>query len=152
MFISLIALLCGCGLNERERAISDANQAIIDVQEASERVANAIATLPEDELVLDNFGDLNGALADYLDTIDVLNAKLRSLGEMMPELEGYLDTTFRPSAEGAATACQEAIDTFQDEAAETVQWQQAITRIGSCVDSYALAVNAVRAEHLRISG
>jgi hypothetical protein len=148
-FIAFLALLAGCGLSERERAVSRVNAHIRAVEAAGQRVADAIGELPDRDLATGDFEALRGALRAYLDDMDGLNGSMRELGEHLPELDEHVQTTFRPAAEAAASSCQLALDAFDDEPATQEDYQRAITRVGQCLERYATAVSNVKAAHDR---
>lgn len=148
-FIAFLAFLAGCGLSERERAVSHVNAQIRQVEAASQRVADVIAELPARELASGDFASLRTALGDYLAGMDGLNGAMRELGEHVEELEGHISGTFRPSAEAAAASCQNALDALADEGATQEDFQRAITRVGQCLERYATAVSNVKAAHDR---
>lgn len=148
-FIAFLAFLAGCGLTERERAVSRVNAQIRAVEASSQDVADVIAALPDRELNVADFAELRQALQDYLDGMDGLNQAMRELGEQVGELQEHVTGTFRPSAEAAAASCQNALDAFADPAATQEDFQRAITRVGQCLERYATAVSNVKAAHDR---
>lgn len=150
-FIAFLAFLAGCGLSERERAVSRVNTQIRLVEEASQRVADVISELPDRELSANDFEALRTALGDYMSGMDGLNGAMRDLGENLEELAEHVENNFRPSAEAAASSCQNALDAFADEAATQEDFQRAITRVGQCLERYATAVSNVKAAHDRAS-
>ena len=149
LFIAFLALLAGCGLSERERAVSHVNERIRFVETAGQHVADVIGELPDRDLVFADFGNLRDALSEYLVGMDELNAAMRELGAQVTELEEHIAETFRPSAEAAASSCQLAIDALGAEESSQEEFQRAITRIGQCLERYATAVSNVKAAHDR---
>jgi hypothetical protein len=145
-----LAWVSACGLSPRERAVSEANQAIRSVEEAGQVVAEAINRLPETGIERDAFDELNAALRTYMERAEVLNASLRGMVEFFPSLRAHLDTTYRPAAETALQACQEALDTFRADVAHEEDYRRAITRIGLCLGRFATAVTNVSAEYSRL--
>jgi hypothetical protein len=87
-----------------------------------------------------------------MDRMDALNASIRGLGDHYESLAPFLDATFRPAAETAASACQEALDAIVDDEAGQEDIRRALTRIGLCMERYATAVTRVSAEYGRIAG
>lgn len=152
LFIVFVACLAGCGLNEREQAVAAANDAIHHVEEAGLVVAEAIDELPDRALETDDFGVVRSSLRTYVERMELLNAALRELGGRFAPLDPYLTGTFRPAAEAAATSCQEALDTLDDEASDQEAFARALTRIGLCLERYSTAVTNVAAEYGRLSG
>lgn len=154
LFIVAFAALVGmgCGLTERERAVSATNDAIEAVEAAGEDVAERINQLPDGEVDAAALEPLVGALQTYMERMDALNAAIRELGTYYESLAPFLDATFRPAAETAASACQEALDALGDDASEQESVRRALTRIGLCLDRYATAVTRVSAEYGRVAG
>ena len=99
LFIVFVACLVGCGLNERERAVAAANDAIHQVEEAGLVVAAAIDELPDRALETGDFGVVRSSLRTYVERMELLNAALRELGGQFAPIEPYLAGTFRPAAE-----------------------------------------------------
>lgn len=149
LLILLSGLALGCGLNESERAVADTNEAIRGVEEASRAVADAIHSLPEGPLATDAFDGLRAAVERYMGRMETLNERVRSLRPHFPHLAAYIDETFRPAAEAAAAACQEALSTLADTDTDPEAVRRAITRVGLCMDRYATAVTNVSSEYRR---
>jgi hypothetical protein len=149
LFLVFVVWLSGCGLSQRDRAVSDANEAIRSVEEASQSVADAINELPQEGLERSSFAPLATHLRTYMERASQLNAALRTLGGFLPNLQTHLDGTFRPASEAALQACQEALDAFDAEAAAQEDFRRAITRVGLCLQRYATAVTNVSAEYGR---
>lgn len=150
LILVLTALTAACGLSERDRAVSTANEAIRAVDAISHVIAELIAELPADrDLEVDDFTELRAGVGQYLDAMDSLNAAMRVLGEQYESLSGHVEEVFRPSAEAAASSCQQAHDALADAEADQEDYQRAITRIGQCLERYAAAVSNVKAAHDR---
>lgn len=143
LILVLAVLAAGCGLNESERAVADTNASIREVQEASQLVARRIAELPEANLTHESFSALRSALGEYMARVDTLNARIRELRGHFERLVPHIDETYRPAAEAAAQACQEAERALTDSASDEEAYRRAITRIGLCMDRYAAAVTNV---------
>jgi len=154
LFIVAFAALVGvgCGLSERERAVSETNDAIEAVEAAGEDVATRINQLPDGEVDPSALEPLVGALQTYMERMDALNAAIRGLGTYYESLAPFLDATFRPAAETAASACQEALDALGDDESGQEEVRRALTRIGLCLERYATAVTRVSAEYGRVAG
>lgn len=150
-FIAFLAFLAGCGLSERERAVSRVNSHIREVEAAGQRVADVIGELPDRELAAGDFEPLRSVLGEYMTGMDGLNEAMRELAEHVEELSEHVETTFRPSAEAAASSCQHALDAFAADGSTQEDYQRAITRIGQCLERYATAVSNVKAAHDRAS-
>ncbi|TVR01769.1 MAG: hypothetical protein EA398_09125 [Deltaproteobacteria bacterium] len=153
LFLTFLILLTGlasaCGLNESERAVADTNEAIRAVEQAGRTVADAIHALPESGLNHDSFGALRAAIGQYMGRMETLNDAVRDLRPHFERLVPHIDETFRPAAEAAASACQEATGILENPAADADAYRRAITRIGLCMDRYATAVTNVSNEYRR---
>lgn len=150
--LTLFTALTGCGLSERERAVADSNEAIRQVEQVSQEVAQKIADLPDAPLTPENVGGLREAVGRYLGQMEKLNVALRALGPHYPALQGYLNESFRPSAEAAAANCQEAIDSLAAPSTSQEDYRKSITRIGLCIERYATAVTNLAAEYNKLTG
>ena len=148
----LFPLLVACGLSAREQSVSSANAAIRAVDESNKAVAESLASLPEGALTPDDFQGVRAAVIAHMEKMESTNAALRAVGAFFPELQKQIDETFRPEAEKAATACQEALDTSSTPTASQDDFLHAVTRVGFCVDRYATAVTSVSEEYTRLSG
>lgn len=149
-FVAFVALLVGCGLSERDRAVSTVNRGIVEVDTAGQAVAARIADLPaEGALTADALEPLRGDLRVYLDALDRLNAAIRQLGDLVEPLRPHVEEVFRPSAEAAAASCQQALDALGEADAPEEDYLRAITRIGQCLERYATAVTNVKTAHDR---
>ena len=153
LFLTVLILLTGlasaCGLNESERSVAETNEAIRAVEEAGRAVADAIHGLPETGLHFDSFEEVRSSIERYMERMDTLNDAVRNLRPHFERLAPYIDDTFRPAAEAAAAACQEALGTLQNPAADAEGYRRAITRAGLCMDRYATAVTNVSNEYRR---
>jgi hypothetical protein len=150
LFLVALAVLAGCGLSERERAVVHTNQAIEAVQESIHEIADLINSLAEEEITPAQLRPLHAALTTYMDRMDQVGEALRTLGTHIPELETYVVSTFRPASESAATACQSALRTLHDAEATEEDTTRALTQVGVCLDRYATAVTNVSAEYNRL--
>lgn len=146
----LSSLLSACGLSQKDRAVSDANEAIRAVEVAGQEIASRINELPAEDIEPAAFSALTDAIGVYVERAEMLNAALRGLGEFFPSLSEYVEQTFRPASESALQACQEAMDAFGDENATQEDFRRAVTRVGLCLQRYATAVSNVSAEYSRI--
>jgi hypothetical protein len=144
------SLLSACGLTPKDQAVANANDAISAVEEAGQQVADAINQLPEEQVDAAAFSPLSQSLRTYIERAEQLNAALRGLGSFFPSLGTYIDETFRPAAESALQACQEALDSFSSEASSQEDYRRAVTRVGLCLQRFATAVSNVSAEYGRI--
>lgn len=150
LFFVALAVLAGCGLSDRERAVVQTNQAIEAVQSSIHEIADLINGLADDEITTERMQPLHGAIARYMERMDTVGEALRALGTHIPDLEPYLVSTFRPAAESAATACQSALTTLADAGATDEDYTRALTQVGLCLDRYATAVTNVSAEYNRL--
>lgn len=150
LFLVLTALTAACGLSERDRTVSTVNEGIRAVDAISHVIAELIAELPADrDLTVDDFTELRTGLSQYMDAMDELNAAMRQLGAHFEPLAAHVEDVFRPSAEAAASSCQQAHDALSDADAGQEDYQRAITRVGQCLERYAAAVSNVKAAHDR---
>lgn len=150
LFLVLTTLVAACGLSERDRAVAAVNEGIRRVDAISHVIADLIAELPaEGDLTVAQFTELRTGLDEYMTSMDELNAAMRTLGERFEPLRGHVEEAFRPSAEAAASSCQQARDALADEDASQEDYQRAITRVGQCLERYAAAVANVKAAHDR---
>lgn len=151
VFLVFAACLAGCGLGERERAVTETNEAIQVVQQAIVEVAELINELPDRSLERADLEPLRESLVRYQGHAEALNASVRTLGTHFDALQTYLRDTFRPAAEDAATRCQQALDVLNNEASTDDDYTRALTSIGLCLDRYATAVSNVSAEYSRLA-
>mgnify|MGYP002619637743 CR=1 FL=1 len=149
LLLLLTGLTAACGLSERERTVSEANQAIDAVFHASRDVAHRVGDIQDDAASPDAFRPLILAVERYLGRVEALNAALRAVSETIPELQGHLEGEFLPAAEQAIGACEDAMRTLNQERAATDDYQRAVARVGLCMERYAAAVTRMAQAYQR---
>lgn len=151
LFLLVAAMMSACGLgSDRERAVSQSNEAIESVDRAGQRIAEAIATLSQQDAAARDLSSVRQAAEAYLTELEKLNSAIRALGDTSPTLQTHVTSDFRPKAEAAAADCQRAVDVLGG-AADDEAVRSAITLLGRCIDSYASAVRGVSEAYAGLS-
>lgn len=150
LLILLTGFAVGCGLSERERAVSDANRANDAVYEASRLVAQRVAELPDTDPDRQALRPLRHALQGYVEAVERYNEALRLVTLHLPALDAHYSSSFLPASENALSACEDALQAFDAETVETEAVQRAIARVGLCMDRYATAVTRMSNAYQRL--
>jgi hypothetical protein len=149
---TLATIVTACGLNQREQAVAETNAQIEAVYDQSESLANTIYQLPDQPTGPESFTPIISAYRAYRDEVNRLNVLLHRLGGIVPELNGHLRTSFDPEAEASLGRCDDAIAIFEQSDASPEAYQEALTAMCLCIESYADAVTAVSQEYARVAG
>lgn len=145
-------LLSACGLNSnKDRAVADANAAIIEVDHAGATIAEAIAKLADQDDGTRDLGALRDAGAAYLTATEHLNGAIRSMSSIHQSLQTYIENDFLVEAESAISDCQTALATLNGHDIDDPSLRNAITRLGRCIDRYARSVDGVSKAYSEIS-
>lgn len=144
--------MSACGVSsDRDRAVATANAAIIDVDRAGSDIAEAIATLSDDDSESRDLTDVREAGEAYLAATETLNGAIREMGQTNSQLQRYVQEHFLGTAERAVSDCQRAVELLNDRNISDQDLRSAITLLGRCIDRYAGAVDGVSKEYAKIS-
>lgn len=147
----MAAMLSACGFgSDRERAVAQSNEAIELVDRAGQRIAEAIATLSQQNAAARDLSAVREAAEAYLKETEGLNSAIRTLGATSPTLQTHETSEFRPKAEAAAMDCQRAIELLTPQSNDE-SIRSAITLLGRCIDGYASAVRGFSEAYTGIS-
>lgn len=141
---------CGIG-SSKDRSVSEANAAIIEVDRAGSDIAEAIARLSDSDETPRDLSALREAGAAYLTATEHLNGALRGMAVVHKDLESYIEGEFLVSAEKSVSDCQTALASLNREDLDDPSLRDAITRIGRCIDRYARSVDGVSKAYSEIS-
>lgn len=145
-------VLSACGItSDRDRAVSTANSAIVDVDRTGSEIADAIAALSADSGQERDLMQVREAGENYLAATETLNGAIREMGDANPRLRPYVQEIFLGAAESAVSDCQRALELLRNDAISDQELRGAITRLGRCIDRYANAIEGVSNEYAKIS-
>ena len=151
LFVAIISLLIfSCSSDSKRELLSQTNQLNAEVQEQSERLAQALFELPETASQPSQFEGVLQVYGEYRLSVDALSSQVMGLGQDFPDLSEHLQTVFEPDFSVAMSRCDDSSQALAQSPENEATYREALVEMALCVELYANAVTRVAREFSRL--
>jgi hypothetical protein len=143
-------LICGCSSDPKRELLSHTNLLNAEVQEQSERLAQAMYALPGTASEPSQFDGVLQVYGEYRLSADALSTQIMELGQVFPELSDHLGSVFEADMTVAMNRCDTSSEALSQSPENEATYRESLVEMALCVEQYANATTRVAREFSRL--